>query len=93
MNLTFYRAGIDPKLLLNIINSSTGRSWFTEEYCPVPGLIPTAPSSRDYKNGFNNDLMVKVSILFSLGVDLPFFRAPLCITSYTTTNAAVFSQF
>ncbi|CAB3251916.1 unnamed protein product [Arctia plantaginis] len=52
-------AGIDPKLLLNIINSSTGRSWFTEEYCPVPGLIPTAPSSRDYKNGFNNDLMVK----------------------------------
>ncbi|KAJ2939760.1 hypothetical protein O0L34_g17952 [Tuta absoluta] len=53
------KAGLDPKVLLDVLNNSSARSWSTEVYCPVPGLVPTAPSSRDYENGFKNELMVK----------------------------------
>jgi len=44
-----YRLGIDPKVLLKIINSSSGRCWSSEVYCPVPGVMDNVPSSSDYK--------------------------------------------
>lgn len=53
--------GLDPKTLLDVLNNSSARSWSTEVYCPVPDLVPTAPSSRNYDGGFKNELMVKVS--------------------------------
>lgn len=56
--------GLNPQTLLDVLNNSSARSWSTEVYCPVPGLVPTAPSSRDYENGFKNELMVKVSCFF-----------------------------
>lgn len=52
--------GLDPQVLLDVLNNSSARSWSTEVYCPVPGLVPTAPSSRNYDGGFKNELMVKV---------------------------------
>lgn len=56
----YSRMGLDPKVLLDVLNNSSARSWSTEVYCPVPGLVPTAPSSRNYDGGFKNELMVKV---------------------------------
>ncbi|KAG6452152.1 NAD-dependent L-serine dehydrogenase [Manduca sexta] len=53
------KMGLEPKVLLDVLNNSSARSWSTEVYCPVPGLVPTAPSSRNYDGGFKNDLMVK----------------------------------
>ncbi|XP_045497330.1 probable 3-hydroxyisobutyrate dehydrogenase, mitochondrial [Colias croceus] len=53
------KMGLDPKVLLDVLNNSSARSWSTEVYCPVPGLVPTAPSSRNYDGGFKNELMVK----------------------------------
>lgn len=53
------RLGLDPKVFHEVVNSSTGRSWATEIYCPVAGLVPTAPSCRDYEGGFKTDLLVK----------------------------------
>jgi len=53
------RLGIDPKVLLNIINSSSGRCWSSEVYCPVPGVMDNVPSSSDYKGGFQTKLMAK----------------------------------
>jgi len=41
--------GIDPKVLLDIINSSSGRCWSSEFYCPVPGVTDNVPSSSDYR--------------------------------------------
>lgn len=55
--------GLDPKVLLDVLNNSSARSWSTEVYCPVPDLVPTAPSSRNYDGGFKNELMVKVKFL------------------------------
>ncbi|MCC8397169.1 3-hydroxyisobutyrate dehydrogenase [Paraburkholderia sp. MMS20-SJTR3] len=51
--------GIDPKVLGAIINTSTGRCWSSDTYNPMPGVIDTAPASRDYSGGFGTDLMLK----------------------------------
>ena len=32
------KLGMDPKLLTSIINSSSGKSWSSEIYNPVPGV-------------------------------------------------------
>lgn len=51
--------GLDPRTLGSLINSSTGRSWPTEVNNPVPGVVETAPASRDYEGGFGVNLMKK----------------------------------
>lgn len=44
-----YRLGLDPKVLMETVNSSSGRCWSSEVYCPVPGIMDNVPSSNDYK--------------------------------------------
>ena len=51
--------GMDPKVLAQVINSSTGRCWSSDTYNPFPGVLESAPSSRGYSGGFATDLMVK----------------------------------
>ena len=51
--------GLDPKSLGNLLNSSTGRSWPSEVNNPVPGVVETAPASRNYEGGFGVSLMKK----------------------------------
>jgi 3-hydroxyisobutyrate dehydrogenase len=51
--------GMDAKVLAGVINSSSGRCWSSEIYNPVPGVVETAPASRDYSGGFGTDLMLK----------------------------------
>lgn len=58
MNLGI-RWGIEPKALANLLNSATGKSWPTEINNPVPGVLETAPASRDYDGGFGVSLMKK----------------------------------
>lgn len=53
------KLGMDPKVLAGIINTSSGRCWASEVSNPVPGVMPTAPASRDYNGGFGVDLMLK----------------------------------
>merc|ERR1711970_580555 len=51
--------GLDPKVLSAIINAASGRCWSSDTYNPVPGVIPTVPSSNGYKGGFGTTLMTK----------------------------------
>jgi 3-hydroxyisobutyrate/3-hydroxypropionate dehydrogenase len=51
--------GLDPKVLSNLINISTGRCWPSEINNPVKGVVASAPSSRDYSGGFGIGLMKK----------------------------------
>lgn len=51
--------GIQGKALADLINSATGKSWPSEINNPVPGVVPTSPSSRDYEGGFGISLMNK----------------------------------
>lgn len=51
--------GLNPKVLSDIIASSSGRNWATEVYNPWPGVMPAAPASNGYAGGFGVDLMLK----------------------------------
>jgi len=53
------RLGLNPKLMNDILNISSGRSWCTEIYCPAPNVLETAPSNNDYEGGFMVDLIAK----------------------------------
>ena len=51
--------GVDPKILTSVIAKSSGNTWAMEHGHPVPGMVPTAASSREYAPGFMTDLMAK----------------------------------
>lgn len=51
--------GLDPKILANLINVSTGKCWPSEVNNPVKGVIDGSPASRDYTGGFGIGLMKK----------------------------------
>ncbi|KAI9680990.1 MAG: hypothetical protein M1829_001070 [Trizodia sp. TS-e1964] len=51
--------GLEPKVLANLINASTGKCWPSEVNNPVPGVVGSAPASRGYKDGFGTGLMKK----------------------------------
>ena len=53
------RLGVDPKVLAQCVNTSTGRCWTSELYNPFPGVCPEAPSSKGYAGGFGASLMLK----------------------------------
>ncbi|KAF4632269.1 hypothetical protein G7Y89_g5857 [Cudoniella acicularis] len=51
--------GLDPKVLGNLINVSTGKCWPSEANNPVKGVVENSPASRDYSGGFGISLMKK----------------------------------
>jgi 3-hydroxyisobutyrate dehydrogenase len=53
------RAGVDPRILHDVIRTSSGNCWAVEHNCPVPGLVAKAASSHGYAAGFMTDLMAK----------------------------------
>jgi len=61
--------GIDPKILANILQVSTGGAnlWVLNGNHPTPGVMPNSPSSRNYEGGFQVGLIKKD---IKLGLDL-----------------------
>lgn len=53
------RHGLDPKVLSEIMQKSSGRNWSLEVYNPYPGVMENAPASKEYAGGFAVDLMTK----------------------------------
>lgn len=51
--------GLDPIKFMEVVNVSSGRSWFSENNCPVPGYDKNAPSSHEFKPGFSMELLIK----------------------------------
>ncbi|XP_028390830.1 3-hydroxyisobutyrate dehydrogenase, mitochondrial-like [Dendronephthya gigantea] len=51
--------GLDPKLLADVINKSSGRCWSSELYNPCPGVLENVPSTNHYQGGFGTALMTK----------------------------------
>lgn len=51
--------GLDPKVLSEIMRRSSGGNWALEKYNPMPGVMETAPASKNYAGGFGTDLMLK----------------------------------
>ncbi|PFH31086.1 hypothetical protein BESB_032830 [Besnoitia besnoiti] len=52
-------AGVDLKLLNEVVNASSGRCWTAETYNPAPLADMTVPANRGYKSGFSCELMAK----------------------------------
>jgi 3-hydroxyisobutyrate dehydrogenase len=53
------RAGVDARVLYEVIRASSGNCWSLEHNCPVPGLVPKAASNQGFAPGFMTDLMAK----------------------------------
>jgi 3-hydroxyisobutyrate dehydrogenase len=53
------KLGLTPQALFDVVSTSSGQSWSTTSYCPVPGPVPTSPANNDYKAGFASALMLK----------------------------------
>lgn len=51
--------GLKPTVLSEVINASSGRSWASELYNPIPGIQPTVPASQEYSGGFATRLLLK----------------------------------
>jgi 3-hydroxyisobutyrate dehydrogenase len=53
------KLGLAPAALFAVASASSGQSWALTSYCPVPGLVATAPANNNYKPGFASALMLK----------------------------------
>jgi len=53
------KLGLDPQKLFEISSHASGQCWSMTSYCPVPGLVSSAPSNRDYQPGFTATMMLK----------------------------------
>lgn len=51
--------GLEPAVLAEIMRQSSGGNWTLEKYNPWPGVMPNAPASKDYRDGFAAELMAK----------------------------------
>ncbi len=72
------RAGADPRVLRDVIESSSGNCW-SLRMTPVPGLAPQAPVNHDFAPGFKVDLMRKdLGLALSAGSELGL---PLTLTA------------
>lgn len=68
------KSGLDAKVLSDIINTSSGRSWTSEIYNPVPGVMKNTPAEGGYQGGFMTKLIAKDMALaetIGLTVDAP----------------------
>lgn len=53
------KLGLDAKKFFEISSNASGQCWSMTSYCPVPGLVETAPSNRAYQPGFTANMMLK----------------------------------
>ena len=51
--------GLDPAILSEIMQRSSGGNWSLKVCNPYPGVMQSAPASRGYQGGFLVDLMAK----------------------------------
>jgi 3-hydroxyisobutyrate dehydrogenase len=53
------RQGLDPAKLFEISSQASGSCWAMLNHNPVPGLVETAASNRNYEPGFSAEMMWK----------------------------------
>ncbi len=53
------RLGLDPEILHKVVSTSSGFSWVSNVYTPLPDIGADSPADNDYEAGFRADLMLK----------------------------------
>ncbi|MCB1488351.1 MAG: 3-hydroxyisobutyrate dehydrogenase [Bauldia sp.] len=51
--------GLDPKILSDIMRTSSGTNFALQQLNPYPGVMDTVPSSRGYTGGFRTEFQLK----------------------------------
>ncbi|GGB53897.1 3-hydroxyisobutyrate dehydrogenase [Oceanisphaera marina] len=51
--------GLDPRVLSEIMQQSSGDNWVLQHYNPVPGVMDKVPAAQSYSGGFKVRLMCK----------------------------------
>jgi 3-hydroxyisobutyrate dehydrogenase len=78
--------GIDPRMFYEVLQKSSGQTFAMDALCPIPGIVPTAPSSRGYKPGGRAALMLKDMRLVkevAVSLNVPTPMADLATSLYT----------
>lgn len=84
------RFGVDPKVLTQVIQKSSGQTWVMEHNHPVPGMVAKAASSHDYAAGFMTDLMAKdmgLAVMAGREQRVPLFAASAALQLYRLASA------
>lgn len=55
--------GLDPKVLSDIMRTSSGTNFALQQLNPYPGVMENAPSSRGYAGGFRTEFQLKDMLL------------------------------
>lgn len=55
--------GVDERVFFEVAAAGSAQAFALTKTCPVPGLVESSPSSRDYQNGFATNLMLKDMVL------------------------------
>ena len=68
---------LDLDRFYQLCSGAAAQSWTLENRCPIPGVVPEAPSSNDFAPGFAAALMAKdlrlaQSAAAANGQDTPF---------------------
>lgn len=53
------KLGLSHQALFDVVSTSSGSCWAMNNYCPVPGPVPTSPANRNFEPGFMTELMAK----------------------------------
>jgi len=83
------KLGLDWEKLHAITSTATSQSWALSTYCPAPGVVATAPSSRDYAPGFMAALMLKDVKLSQAAADATGSPTPLAAQALSFYQAVV----
>ncbi|HUB47276.1 MAG TPA: 3-hydroxyisobutyrate dehydrogenase [Acetobacteraceae bacterium] len=83
------KLGLDWEKLHAITSTATSQSWALSTYCPAPGVVATAPSSRDYAPGFMAALMLKDVKLSQAAADATRSPTPLAAQAMAFYQAVV----
>ena len=79
------QVGLDDEKLFEVSTNSSGNCFALTTFCPIQGLVATAPSSNDFQPGFSTDLMLKdmkLALSAASGADLSLDVAPIAASIY-----------
>lgn len=79
---TGIRYGLDPIVLGNVINASSGMSWNSLNQNPVKGVNSKSSASRDFEGGFPTELclgVIKMAIQLAKQVDAKMIAGPVLL--------------
>jgi len=79
--------GLDPKALVDLINSSTGHCWPMAVNNPVPGVVEGSPASRGYEPGGSVGIINKDLRLAMAGAEASGIALALAATAREVYNA------